>query len=106
MTIADIPELTLTEAIAAMAQKEFTPAEYVEALLDRQRRWAALNAYTQQDAEAVRRSAANAAPGPLSGVPVAIKDNIDVAGYCTTAGTPGLKDHRPRSNAPVVRKTV
>src|SRR5207253_2472661 len=69
-------------------------------------RWPTLNAYTQQDLEAARQAAANPAPGPLSGIPIAVKDNIDVAGYCTTAGTPGLKDYRPKGNAPVVQQII
>lgn len=29
--------------------------------------------------------------GPLCGLPFAVKDNIDVVGYATVAGTPGLE---------------
>lgn len=42
--------------------------------------------------------------GVLSGMTLAIKDNIDVAGLPTTGGTVVLKDHIPAVDAPVIAR--
>lgn len=41
--------------------------------------------------------------GPLAGIPIVVKDNIDVRGAPTTAGTPALADHIANDDAPCVR---
>jgi amidase len=42
--------------------------------------------------------------GPLHGIPVIVKDNIDVAGLPMTSGFQGWKNYYPPDDAPVVKK--
>lgn len=42
--------------------------------------------------------------GPLQGIPVVIKDNIDVEGIVTTDGTPSLISNKAKQDATIVRK--
>lgn len=84
--------------------------DYVDALLARCRDHAYVNAFSYLDADEIRAAAAatdaalksNGPRGPLHGLPIAIKDNIDVGGEPTTAGTPALLRHRAAKDAAVV----
>lgn len=42
--------------------------------------------------------------GPLAGIPIAVKDNVDVAGFATTGASPAMSDYRPGTDAPVVAR--
>lgn len=56
-------------------------------------------------AELDENAAATAMPGdtlPLSGIPILIKDNIDVKGFHTTAGSLALADNLAEKDAPVI----
>lgn len=60
---------------------------------------------SREDAVAAAgRRAAGAARGPLDGVLVGLKDNIDVAGVVTTAGASFLSDNVATADATVVRR--
>lgn len=48
-------------------------------------------------------SAEKEKPLPLSGVPILVKDNIDVKGFHTTAGSLALADNMAFADAPVIR---
>ena len=53
-----------------------------------------------READSAERSIASGhAPGPLHGLPVAIKDSIDTAGVRTTYGSPLFRDHVPSADA-------
>jgi mandelamide amidase len=105
----DLPELTVLEVVAALANGTTTSEAVADALLARAAAHRDLNAFISQDAERVRTAAraadaarkTGAARGALLGVPIALKDNIDTAELPTTGGTPGLRQHRPAQNAPV-----
>ena len=40
--------------------------------------------------------------GPLHGVPMTVKENIDIAGYPTTQGVPALAEAIPPADSPTV----
>src|SRR5262245_30119176 len=105
----DLADLTVLGAAAALRSGTATSEALADALLARAAAHEDLNAFISQDPDRVRAAAraADAARaggslrGPLHGVPVALKDNIDTTELPTTGGTPGLKGHRPSRNAPV-----
>src|ERR1700742_1344136 len=108
----DATALTISEAAGAMQRGEMTALAYAEALLAQAAKAAPLNAFIHHDPEQVRaaaraadaKKAGSATLGPLHGVPLALKDNLDTAAMPTTGGTPGLKGNRPQRNAPVVQR--
>ncbi len=71
-----------------------------------------VNAMVTVDAEGALRDARQAdvdsalgrTRGPLHGVPIVIKDNIDTAGMRTTYGSGFFSDHIPSEDAPVVTR--
>lgn len=68
-----------------------------------------LNAVSEIDPTALDQAraldeSANAHALPLFGLPVLIKDNIDVKGLHTTAGSVALSDHIAKKDAPVVKR--
>ena len=83
---------------------EVSPREAVQSYLDRiERLDGEINAYISVRAEEALAEADAPQPGPLSGVPVAIKDVIDVAGAETTAASKVLRRVPERDAACVER---
>jgi Asp-tRNA(Asn)/Glu-tRNA(Gln) amidotransferase A subunit family amidase len=111
---SEVFELTAREAAAAMRAGDLKATHYAGVLLGRARSLGYLNTVLVQDphlvltaAQAVdERQARSETLGPLHGLPVLIKDNINTADLPTTAGTPALAGNRPRRNAVVVDRLL
>ena len=58
----------------------------------------------EEAAKADADRAAGTVRGPLHGIPVLVKDNLDVAGLPTTAGSVALENSVPAKDSPVVAK--
>jgi indoleacetamide hydrolase len=103
-------DLGVAEAANAIRNGEITAETLADALLARAAARAYLNAFIILDNDRVRtaaweadkRRASGASLGPLHGVPLALKDNLDTAEMPTTGGTPGLAGNRPKRNAVIV----
>ena len=111
------PPFTVVEKTApqmqdALERGETTSQDVVReylarlSLLDRHgpalRSMLALNPAAIADARALdAERAAGRARGPMHGIPVIFKDNIDVLGLPTTGGSRALIDHRPRLDSRV-----
>jgi indoleacetamide hydrolase len=105
----DFDQLTLTQAVADLRAGKVTSTALTTEALARAKANADLNAFvTLDEAGALKAAAAFDANDnkdkPLGGVPVVIKDNIEVAGLPCSAGTPALKQYVPKADAPVVAK--
>lgn len=65
----------------------------------------ALNPASRPDADAADRAVAQGRTlGPLHGIPIVIKDNIDLAGMPTTSGSIGLRNALPLRDADMVAR--
>lgn len=108
MTDDELQDLEATRALHWLRDGTLGAAEYAEALLRRVDAAAGLHAMTHVDAAALRAAArrADALPrtgrGLLHGLPLVVKDNIDVAGLPCTAASPALRGHVPGRDADCV----
>lgn len=105
---------TIGQLGAALRVNRLTAVSIAEAVLDRAEQLSSLGTFTSIDADRLLESARHADTaladgqdlGPLHGIPIALKDNIDAVGYATTGGTPALRNHFPRKNAPVAQRVI
>ncbi|GHA81413.1 amidase [Streptomyces tendae] len=103
-------ELTLGAAAEAVRTRRLSPVELVDSVLERiGRTEPRLHAYVTVTAERARRAARAAEDdiaagrhhGPLHGVPMGLKDLIDVAGIATSASSRVRADHRAEASSTV-----
>ncbi len=111
----DPTALTLSEAAAAIRAGTVTSVQLTEACLARSATYdSKLGAFItvmreQALAQARARDAetkAGAARGPLHGIPIALKDNIDTRGVRTTAGSAVFASRIPTEDAAVVARLL
>ncbi len=111
--MTDLHWMSAASAAKAIAAKELSPVELMAALLARiERLDPRLNAFIRLDGEAAMAAARSAEAevaagrlrGPLHGVPVGIKDIIDVAGLPTTGHSKILADNVATSDSVCVSK--
>jgi indoleacetamide hydrolase len=103
-------ELTATEVVAAIAVGELSATACVDAVLERADALADLGAVAALDREGARETAARIDAdraagvelGPLAGLPLLLKDNINTTTLPTTGGTPALAGVRPTADAAVL----
>lgn len=109
----DLTQLSLAEAGRRIAARDLSPVELTTAYLERiEGVDSRLNAYitvTAEQALAQARTleaelARGQNRGPLHGVPIGLKDNIDTAGILTTAASAVYADRVPTEDAACVRK--
>ena len=114
----DVVEMTVADIQAGYAEGSFTAVELTQAFLDRIQSFEGYyNAFISMNPGALATAAAldvryagEGPVGPLHGVPIVIKDNIDYGGLVTTAGWDGFSsaaggvDMVPDDDAAVVTR--
>jgi aspartyl-tRNA(Asn)/glutamyl-tRNA(Gln) amidotransferase subunit A len=109
----DPTQWSLAEASMRLRQGAITPSRLTEACLERIDTYnPKLNAFITVMKELAREQArqleaelkSGRSRGPLHGVPIALKDNIDTAGVRTTAASAVFDDRIPAEDAEVTRR--
>jgi aspartyl-tRNA(Asn)/glutamyl-tRNA(Gln) amidotransferase subunit A len=109
----DLTRLSLREASELVRRKDVSPVDLTRACLRRiERLNPVLNAFITVTAEQAMAQAREAEAeirrgawrGPLHGIPLGLKDNIDTAGVRTTLASAVFRDRVPSEDAEVVRR--
>jgi Asp-tRNA(Asn)/Glu-tRNA(Gln) amidotransferase A subunit family amidase len=111
----EIMETTIDDVHAAFKSGTLTARQLVQGYLDRIAAYdkrgpninaiITLNEHALEDADRLDAAYRAAGPtGPLHGIPVLVKDEIDTAGMPTTLGTQVFKDYRPPRDAFPIEK--
>ena len=113
MTPEEIRALSLIDVRDKIASGELTSVEVTEATLEQAERFGQSHALFTTYAPEMAREMAKAADearaagkplGALHGVPIGVKDNVDIAGLPGSAATLVMKDRMPEKDATVVAK--
>jgi len=109
----DLSALSMKKAADLVRSKAASPTELTQACLKRIEKYdRSINSFITITAEGALAEARTLSDeqqrgkwrGPLHGVPIALKDNIDTAGVRTTAASQLFKDRVPTEDAEVVRR--
>ena len=108
----DLDQLTTQQAAADICAGKITSTALVSAAIARAKANSNLNAFITLDEPGAMKAAKafdtsrrkKGVCRPLGGVPIVIKDNIEVEGLPSSAGTPALKGFMPMKDAPVAAK--
>lgn len=103
-----------SDLLKRFQRRELSPVEVLDAQIKRYREVEPLiNACTYTHFDSARKAAQeserryqNNTARPLEGITVALKDEYDVKGWITTAGSKVLKDNVATSNSPAVDKLM
>ncbi len=109
-----VVEVSLADTAAALASGKTTSVALTQSYLARikavdpkLKSVLAVNPQAMEQAKAAdARRAAKQIKGPLDGVPILIKDNIDVAGMPNTGGSLALAANIPAKDAPLVARLI
>jgi len=113
--MTDLTQLSATEISALVRTKQLSPVEVTESALERVNLLdPELHAFVELTAERALAHAAALAdkiahgedPGPLAGVPIAVKDLIATAGIPTRSGSPAYRNFVPDEDDIVVERVV
>jgi amidase len=108
----DVEGVAISQISADLAAGKTTAAEITKAYMARIETYngqlkaviaVAPDAVQQAEASDKRRAAGQAI-GPLDGIPILLKDNIDAVGMATTAGSYALENNVPAQDAEVTRR--
>lgn len=106
--MTELTNITITEALKGLKNKDFTARELTQAHLDRMESCKALNAYITatpeialQQADAADKRYGEGKPKPLDGIPMAIKDLFCTKGVQTTASSKILEGFVPTYDSTV-----
>ncbi len=112
-TTADLMDATIADMIEAMEEGRLTSERLTQMYLDRIKAYDVpmelrtiinLNPNALDDARKADQERANGAKGRLLGIPILVKDSIDVVGMPTTCGTYVFRSRYPEEDAEAVAR--